>query len=825
MRFSLRLVLTIFVLAALVCIIVLVFSNRSVPADTTEIPQQGETPAGFEAYVNAGNVGFTKEFASQISKFGDDPATGGRSAGSPAETETAALIEQTMKDIGLKNVTSDKATVDGWTFRGASLSFIGADGEMKNVTLGGYQTNIIAKDEDVAVIDLNKGTAADYEGVDVKGKLVLIDIDQKNEWWINFPAYQAYIKGARAVLAATHMDEDIGDRLVSQDICGPSFAPALAISIDDAAAIRAAIENRAEPVRQIDVRFNASSIVTPGATTNNVWGEIPGKTDDVIYFISHYDGYYHSFFDDAVGVGLIISMAKAFIDSGYEPEKTLRFVAHGAEEWGKTDSEADWSAGAYQQIVKLHPEWAENAFALINVDSGYPLDAMRSFKISVPYELQAFAEQTISSYGDRSALPITADGGLPSTDREDFIYNAAGVPTFANEGVEGDEQYFDSLYHSNMDTLEMGGYNEDAVKVIARFYGFIAYKLDQLPLRPLDFSSRFEALKTLVEEKRPEGLPLDPHLIANTGRAITAADKLDAFILKQNASYAEALKTGDEANLQRIRDAAAKVNPEMQKLYREIQDEFLRLDRRFTYEFAGEGIVNTIDSLNTAIETLEAGSPEAALEALYEIDIVFGASVFDKETCDYFFERFEPSLKDTWAEGRLAGKPCYADDVVRSLLRKTSIPAGDTGAEAETGTPAAVAGAGSETGAEADTGTPAAVADAGDGAGEASAAGTGAEDGAGEASAAVAGAGEEAETGTPVAVAGAGDGAGEASSAVTGEEEQGDYSKEIAALKKLLKEQHDAMLEVYHDQSESLAKVTDDFYALLDVYDVENVSE
>ena len=47
-----------------------------------------------------------------------------------------------------------------------------------------------------------RGTLQDYEGMDVTGKLVLVDINQRDEWWINYPVYQAHLKGAAAVIAA-----------------------------------------------------------------------------------------------------------------------------------------------------------------------------------------------------------------------------------------------------------------------------------------------------------------------------------------------------------------------------------------------------------------------------------------------------------------------------------------------------------------------------------------------------------------------------------------------------------------------------------------------
>jgi len=35
----------------------------------------------------------------------------------------------------------------------------------------------------------------------VAGKIVLAEINQRDEWWINFPVYQAHEKGAKALIA------------------------------------------------------------------------------------------------------------------------------------------------------------------------------------------------------------------------------------------------------------------------------------------------------------------------------------------------------------------------------------------------------------------------------------------------------------------------------------------------------------------------------------------------------------------------------------------------------------------------------------------------
>ena len=68
--------------------------------------------------------------------------------------------------------------------------------------MGAYQTNFETDGfETYDLVYVGRGTASDYEGLNVRGKLVLADINQRDEWWINYPVYQAYLKGAVGLIA------------------------------------------------------------------------------------------------------------------------------------------------------------------------------------------------------------------------------------------------------------------------------------------------------------------------------------------------------------------------------------------------------------------------------------------------------------------------------------------------------------------------------------------------------------------------------------------------------------------------------------------------
>src|SRR3712207_4552167 len=161
---------------------------------------------------------------------------GYRTAGSKSEYEAGKYLEQEMKNIGLTDVTGDEIKVDKWEFEKADLIFKDAEGKEIKSVLGGYQADFDTKGQkEFDIVYAGKGTKEDYNKLDVKGKLVLLDINQREEWWVNYPAMQAYLKGAAAVIVSqeggyAEVDEKA---LNAQDICGPTYTPAFSIRSEE----------------------------------------------------------------------------------------------------------------------------------------------------------------------------------------------------------------------------------------------------------------------------------------------------------------------------------------------------------------------------------------------------------------------------------------------------------------------------------------------------------------------------------------------------------------------------------------------------------------
>ena len=148
-----------------------------------------------EAVIKNIDTDYSYQLAKRMEQFRSNEKLGYRPAGSKAEFLTGEMLKDEMQKLGLSDVCKNAVTVDGWEFKNAELTFETKEGKRHTALLGAYQTDFVTDGEQAfSLMYLGKGTEADYEGKDVTGKLVLVDINQRDEWWINYPVYQAQFK-------------------------------------------------------------------------------------------------------------------------------------------------------------------------------------------------------------------------------------------------------------------------------------------------------------------------------------------------------------------------------------------------------------------------------------------------------------------------------------------------------------------------------------------------------------------------------------------------------------------------------------------------------
>lgn len=595
-----------------------------------------------QQYIASLDIEASYNLAKQMEAYRTNPVLGYRPAGSKAEFETGEMLKSYMEDLGLSNVRKDEIKVDGWEFEKAVLAYADAAGERQEVQLGAYQTDFVTKGaETFQVVYVGKGGEKDYADKDVTGKIVLAEINQRDEWWINFPVYQAHEKGAKALIAVQiggygQVDEKA---LNAQDIAGPPEAAAFSMSFEDSEKLKACLDEKGE----ITVTLDASSRVMRDVSTYNILGEIPGRRSDRMILLSaHYDSYFSGFQDDNTAVTMMLGIARAFIKMGYQPENTWVFCAMAAEEWGIADSKYDWSTGAYAEVFNVHPEWAGKVIGDFNFElpalSNGNLDGIRC-----TYEYKDFFEDTLKTLPALS--PAYPEGVLVSapieTWSDDFSVAISGIPSMVNEFSAG--SFMTTHYHSQYDSDAY--YNEAAYRFHHELYGLLLMHLDRQSVAPLNFAEVFEqasaSLDVLMCQKSGSRVTALLNLLGQTEEV---AEEVYDRIYDINEAGVDSEQCREAENI-------------LLKVFKMAQDKYVRLTWEDAVVFPQEAAQNNLRYLKKAIRALKRKIPdaEAAFEALYEIDnnayaFQFSKQVYERFT-DYVLDQNSDRLQ--WGRGRI----------------------------------------------------------------------------------------------------------------------------------------------------------------------------
>ena len=631
------------------------------------------------------DIDYSYRLAKRMEQFRTNPVLGYRPAGSRAEFETGEMLKQEMEAIGLSDVRKDAVKVDGWEFKKAVLSYSGEDGTHHEIQLGAYQTTFVTDGpKEFSLMYLGKGTASDYEGKDVTGKLVLVDINQRDEWWINYPVYQAHLKGAAALIAVQSggYGEIDDEALNAQDIAGPENAPAFSISRKDADPLKELLERAAE----MTVTLDADSRVTRDCTTYNIVGSIPGRHPDRMVLLSaHYDSYFSGFQDDNTAIALMFGIAKALLASGVTPNNTIVICAMAAEEWGVVDSNFDWSTGAYEQVFTAHPEWVGKVIADLNFELPALAHGTRA-RIRSCYEYTRFLEEYLSELPDLTqAYPEETRVTSPiETWSDDFSMAIAGIPSMVNDFTGG--SFMETHYHSQFDNDAF--YDEQVYRLHHELFALLIMALDEtcvIPLcsapvmkRALDgYNASSEILRSFVAMDL-----ISPMTLASLAEKISDLEKMlsDATDVAEsryesrrslNSHYRALLSEGRQEEAECLYLEAREAEKEALRRFKYAQDELVRIDWYGNVHYPHEILLQNIRLIGGAIANLKEQNLSSALRKLYQVDNNAYAFMFDEEVYNHFTDYVlnQPQDRLKWGYRRLMPhENIYA--LVKDLLQK-----------------------------------------------------------------------------------------------------------------------------------------------------------
>jgi Peptidase family M28 len=237
----------------------------------------------------------------------------GRIPGTPYDRMTEDWVMQQFKSIGLADVRRQEVDMkplwypESWK---AEVTLGGTTTALKssfpiNDTVGTPASGITAP-----AIWVGLGTAADLQGRDIKDKAVFIysiatpgGRDHSADW--NGAIRRVNQAGAALVFVIMGFP---GDALSNPEGAAGTRAPTFTISVDEGNLVREALEKG----EAVSVHLQADIQHRPGLKTGNVWGVLPGATDENILIMAHTDAFFEGALDNASGIAMMLEIARHY---------------------------------------------------------------------------------------------------------------------------------------------------------------------------------------------------------------------------------------------------------------------------------------------------------------------------------------------------------------------------------------------------------------------------------------------------------------------------------------------------------------------------------
>jgi hypothetical protein len=430
-----------------------------------------------------------------------------RTCGSAAEHEGAVFLKAEMESIGLQSVAKEPFDIHAYETRGASVQVVSPPAP--EVMLATGYTGMDGTDPEgitAEVVYVGLGRKEDYEGKDVTGKIVLVRVDEWETYWLQFPHMEARVQGAIGMVVRWTSYGGIEDSVVTHDAETEMSIPAVAVSVKNFEHIVELTEASNEPVEV--TMINNSDQMLEG-TSYNVVGYIPGTTrpDELVIVADHYDTHWYGASDDGSGVARLLGIAEAIVESGYEPSRTLVFMATGCEEFGWTDTEYDWAIGAYYAIHDIHPDWAGRTVAYFNLEGGGTRGATSVAAQGTPStgsflkKLRRLFDGYFSSTAPYNAyyVPSIAYESLNSTWDDGFSFASHGIPVM-NVGSRRARPPLESAYHTQMDVIE-GRISAESLAMSIISNGITAIRFDRAEVPPYDFQKWADGVEGTIDDE------------------------------------------------------------------------------------------------------------------------------------------------------------------------------------------------------------------------------------------------------------------------------------------------------------------------------------
>ncbi len=532
----------------------------ALPASAAAAPPPGST-AAFDAAMH--KLVTVKHYPQSVESYLDslgNTSVGFRLAGTPADDAAADYIESRFKAMGLANVRQEAVPVDAWDMQGAWVRVNGRT--MTASTFDGVPgTNGNLSGE---LVYVGEGTLADYTAKDVTGKIVVVDIEL-DDFWLNFPGALAGLHGAKGVIATYGkntfpwyaMPNSLG---ANDGEYSATYPPMVYISRSDGAWLKSQLTaGTVSGIMRSDVTVTMHDFSHPdqGGLGYNVVGEIPGTSPNAkaILLVAHHDAHFRAGLDDTGGLSNLLTIARAMKMSGYQPRRTIIFLATTGEEFGYTDCWFDWCAGAWWAATVTHAQggsgdtWTGPSGKLalmINLElmarKGAKLNLSSSTALAPWFAAVAKASPKLLPNGFTMETPI-------SSWEDGWTFTAAGVPSLV---MEAGGKNYDQIYHTNVEVKGLVDYG-----YLGKI-GEVVYRLTRnadTGLLPYRLGAQATDLATVVSGPELKAAGADTATVDATVKAVKDYRAATAAYEARKAKIPAAHRTAVNAALFTVEDS------------------------------------------------------------------------------------------------------------------------------------------------------------------------------------------------------------------------------------------------------------------------------
>lgn len=387
---------------------------------------------------------------------------GSRFAGSPSEAQARDFIRETFQRYGLTNINLFPFEYLGWWRGTCALNVVAPVQRAVDAISLVYSPSTPPGGLRASIVDVGMGTEKDYAAKEGKlaGKIVMCSSANPEEGRQPHRREKygrAVSAGAIGFIYTRHLPGGLPET-GSLRAGRLGEIPAVAISHEAGFALKRLID-KGETMVTLDVQNESKPTVA-----YHVFGDVKGKTNELILVGAHYDGHdiAQGAMDDGTGTCLVLELARLFAPIRYHLKRTIRFWGIACEELGVLGSTifADKTRDQMKDIALM-----------INLD-GAVGNGAKGFSFNGLDDVEALLRQIAKA--TRYPLKLTEKIFTAS---DHFPFLMQGVPAITMTAHEENRALGRGYGHTAMDTLDK--VNEREMKESAMVAARVLLRLAQ----------------------------------------------------------------------------------------------------------------------------------------------------------------------------------------------------------------------------------------------------------------------------------------------------------------------------------------------------------